>query len=93
MRYTLPWFLNPSKRVAQTPGAAVTDHQTGLHADAFAHRSRADSRRVRAHSRRSQVAQDLADIRTRGEICNATDPGFAKGHVVKVSSGGVNAHG
>ena len=30
MRYTLPWFFCPSKRVAQTPGAAVTDHKTGL---------------------------------------------------------------
>eukprot|EP00966_Prymnesium_polylepis_P249755 5774097-Prymnesium_polylepis.1 len=36
MRYTLPWFFCPSKRVAQKPGAAVTDHQErGSAEDAF----------------------------------------------------------
>ena len=67
MRYTHPWFFCPSKRVAQTPGAARHRPPNGAHADAFSHCSRADSRPDRVGSGHSQVAQDLADIRTRGE--------------------------
>ena len=62
-----PLVFLPFKTRCANTGSSGHRPQNGAHADAFAHRSRADSRPNRAHSKRSQVAQDLADIRTRGE--------------------------
>ena len=62
-----PLFFLPFKTRCANTGSSGHRPPNGAHADAFSHCSRADSRPDRAGSGHSQVAQDLADIRTRGE--------------------------
>ena len=62
-----PLVFLPFKTRCANTGSSGHRPPNGAHADAFSHCSRADSRPDRAGSGHSQVAQDLADIRTRGE--------------------------
>ena len=63
----LPLVFLPFKTRCANTGSSGHRPPNGAHADAFSHCSRADSRPDRVGSGHSQVAQDLADIRTRGE--------------------------
>ena len=69
MTRTPPYLVFFALRKTRCANTGSSGHRppNGAHADAFSHCSRADSRPDRAGSGHSQVAQDLADIRTRGE--------------------------